>query len=112
MYKLKYQARTKVPEDPRCPECGSECFEVFVTSDTWPVVVGCDCCLTRVWADEVPECYRDIENQEIPICPECGQECERLYKAKDRAVFVGCDQCLAPADANATEACFRERRTA
>ena len=97
------------PEEPRCPVCGGECWEVFTTLEPLPEIIGCRECLGCYDADTCPECYRDIETQETPVCPVCDAECERIYYfIGSRASIAGCDNCLRSDDPGNYAECFME----
>ena len=94
------------PQEPRCPECGSECWEVFATDEALPQILGCDCCMEKLDAYTTPECYTDIAYQENPCCPECGCECDTVYRMKDSRQIVGCQFCVMPAEPGLFAECF------
>lgn len=54
--------RTGYPHEvvfPICPVCGEECEYIYTESD---VIVGCNYCVRRLDAWDVPECFRE-ENE-------------------------------------------------
>lgn len=45
----------KEPEQPHCPKCGAECYEILY--DRWGCLVGCNECVSTRDAWESDECF-------------------------------------------------------